>query len=126
MRFELPSLPPHFSCWHFFRGAISMPSSSSSSKPRALFYARLLVGICALLIVAFELLSDFLLKHHSETYDRVSRQYAAAVKMRPAKPGEPTSVLMIGNSLLLQGVEVERLQKLSSSKMHIDPIVLEG
>jgi len=103
-----------------------MPSSTSSSKPRALFYAKLLVGICALLIVAFELLSDFLLKHRSETYDRVSRQYAEAVKMRPAKPGEPTSVLMVGNSLLLQGVEVDRLQKLTSSKMHVYPIFLEG
>jgi hypothetical protein len=103
-----------------------MPLSTSSSKPRALFYAKLLVGICALLIVALEFLSGFLLKHHSETYARVSRQYAEAVNMRPAKPNEPTSVLMIGNSLLLQGVEVDRLQKLTSSKMHIYPIFLEG
>src|SRR5882672_8174470 len=102
-----------------------MPSSTSSSKPRALFYAKLLVGICALLIVALEFLSDFLLKHRSETYARVSRQYAEAVKMRPAKPGEPTSVLMIGNSLLLQGGEVDRLQKLTSNKMHVYPILLE-
>ena len=103
-----------------------MPLSTSSSKPRALFYTKLLVGICALLIVAFESLSDFLLKHHSETYARVSRQYAEAVNMRPAKPSEPTSVLMIGNSLLLQGVDVDRLQKLTSHQMHIYPIFLEG
>jgi lysophospholipase L1-like esterase len=103
-----------------------MPSSTSSSKPGALFYAKLLVGICALLIVAFEFLSNFLLKHHSETYARVSRQYAEAVKMRPAKPGEPTSVLIIGNSLLLEGVDVDRLQKLTCSQMHIYPIFLEA
>ena len=103
-----------------------MPSSTSSSKPSALFYAKLLVGICALLILAIEYLSDFLLKHHSETYARVSRQYAEAVKMRPAKPGEPASVLMIGNSLLLEGVDVDRLQKLTSSQMHICPIFLEA
>src|SRR6267154_6080908 len=103
-----------------------MPLSTSSSKPGALFYAKLLVGICALLIVAFEFFSDFLLKHHSETYARVSRQYAEAVRMRPAKPGEPTSVLMIGNSLLLEGVDVERLKKLTSSQMHIYPIFLEA
>jgi lysophospholipase L1-like esterase len=103
-----------------------MPSSTSSSKPGALFYAKLLVGICTLLIVAFEFLSDFLLKHHSETYSRVSRQYAEAVKMRPAKLGEPTSVLIIGNSLLLEGVDVDRLQKLTSSQMHIYPIFLEA
>lgn len=103
-----------------------MPSSTSSSKPGALFYAKLLVGICALLIVVFEFLSDFLLKHRSETYARVSRQYAEAVKMRPAKPGEPTSVLIIGNSLLLEGVDVDRLKKLTSSQMHIYPIFLEA
>ena len=103
-----------------------MPSCTSSSKPGALFYAKLLVGICALLIVGFEFLSDFLLKHHSETYARVSRQYAEAVKMRPAKPGEPTSVLIIGNSLLLEGVDVDRLKKLTSSHMHIYPIFLEA
>lgn len=103
-----------------------MPSSTSSSKPGALFYAKLLVGICALLILAIEFLSDFLLKHHSETYARVSRQYAEAVKMRPAKPGEPASVLMIGNSLLLEGVDVGRLQKLTSSQMNICPIFLEA
>ncbi len=103
-----------------------MPSSTSSSKSGALFYAKLLVGICVLFMFAFEFFSDFLLKHHSESYARVSRQYAEAVKMRPAKPGEPTSVLMIGNSLLLEGVDVDRLQKLTSSQMHIYPIFLEG
>jgi len=103
-----------------------MRSSISNSRPPALFYAKVLVGICALLIVAFEFLSDFLLKDTSETYARVSRQYAEAVKMRPARPGEPTSVLMIGNSLLLEGVDVERLKKLTSSQMHIYPIFLEA
>jgi hypothetical protein len=103
-----------------------MRSSTFSSKRPALFYAKLLVGICALLVVTLELASDYLLKHDSETYARVSRQYAEAVKMRPAKPGEPTSVLMVGNSLLLEGVDVDRLKKLTSGQMHICPIFLEG
>src|SRR5260221_5287424 len=103
-----------------------MPSCTSSSKPGALFYAKLLVGICVLLIVGFEFLSDYLLKHNSETYARVSRQYAEAVKIRPAMPGEPISVLMVGNSLLLEGVDVDRLRKLTSGQMHIYPIFLEA
>src|SRR5260370_6529885 len=102
MPFEPPWRRPHLLCWHFFPGATSMPSSISNSNPPPLFYAKVLVGICALLIVAFECLSDFLLKDKSETYARVSRQYAEAENIRPAKPGEPTSVLMIGNSLLLE------------------------
>ena len=103
-----------------------MRSFTSSSKLGALFYSKVLVGLCVLLIVAFEFFSHFLLKHDSETYARVSQQYAEAVKMRPAKPGEPTSVLMIGNSLLLEGVDVDRLKKLTSSQMRIYPIFLEA
>jgi lysophospholipase L1-like esterase len=103
-----------------------MRSSTSSSKRRALFYAKVLVGICALLILAFEFLSDFLLKHYSETYARVSRQYAEAKGIRPAKPGEPASVLMLGNSLLLDGVDVDRLKELTSGQMRIYPIFLEA
>jgi lysophospholipase L1-like esterase len=103
-----------------------MLSSTSNSKHPALFYAKLMVGICALLIAAFELLSVYLLRHDSETYARVSRQYADAVKMRPAKPGEPVSVLMVGNSLLLAGVDVDHLQTLTSGQVHIAPIFLEA
>ncbi len=67
-----------------------------------------------------------MLKHNSETYTRVSRQYAEAVKIRPAMPGEPISVLMVGNSLLLEGVDIERLKRLTSGQMHIYPIFLEA
>jgi len=103
-----------------------MPSSISNSKSTPLFYAKVLAGICAFLIVAIEIASDHLLKHHSETFTRVSRQYADAVNVRPAKSGEPISVLIVGNSLLLEGVEVDRLQKLTSSQMRIYPIFLEA
>jgi hypothetical protein len=103
-----------------------MPSSISSSKHPALFYAKLLVGLCAFLILVFELLSDFLLKHHSETYARVSQEYEEAVKMRPAKASEPTSVLMVGNSLLLYGVDVDRLKNLTAGRVHVCPIFLEA
>jgi hypothetical protein len=103
-----------------------MPSSTSSSKHPALFYAKLLVGICAVLILLFEFSSNYLLKRHSETYARVSQQYAAAVKLRPAKPGEPAPVLMVGNSLLLYGVDVDRLKNLMSGRIHVCPIFLEA
>jgi lysophospholipase L1-like esterase len=103
-----------------------MPSSISSSKHPAIYYSKVLMGICALLILFFELSSDLLLKRYSETYARVSRQYAEALRMRPAKPGEPASVLMVGNSLLLYGVDVDRLRNLTSGRVHICPVFLEG
>jgi lysophospholipase L1-like esterase len=103
-----------------------MPSSTSNSKSSAVPYVKLLLAACAVLIAAFETASGHLLKHDSGTYDRVSREYAQAVKVQPANPGEPASVLMVGNSLLLEGVDVDRLKKLTSGQMHIYPIFLEA
>src|SRR5260370_17320083 len=103
-----------------------MPSSISDSKSTALAYAKTLVGICAILMIAVEITSVYLLKHDSATYARISRQYDQAAKMRPARPGEHPSVLMVGNSLLLHGVELDRLEALTSSRMRIYPIFLHA
>jgi hypothetical protein len=103
-----------------------MPSSISSSKSPALLHARVLLGICAILVLCLEIFADYLLKHDSETYARVSQRYAEAVKVRPSRIGEPASVLMVGNSLLMEGIDVDRLQELTSRKMRIYPIFLEA
>ncbi|PYU09812.1 MAG: hypothetical protein DMG37_22265 [Acidobacteria bacterium] len=103
-----------------------MPSSISNSRHPAFTHAKVFFVICLALIVSFEFLSSYLLKHHSETYARVCRQYADALQVRPARPGEPKSVLMVGNSLLLEGIDVDRLQKLTSSQLSIHPIFLEA
>lgn len=102
-----------------------MPSSISGSKSPAVAYAKALVAICAVLVVAFEVSADYLLKHDSGTYARISEQYARALEARPAAAGESPSVLMVGNSLLLHGVQVDRLRELTSDKMRIYPIFLE-
>jgi len=68
----------------------------------------------------------YLLNHQSATYARISRQYDEALKMRTAGAGEPATVLMVGNSLLLHGVQLNRLQELTSTRMHIYPIFLEA
>jgi hypothetical protein len=89
-------------------------------------YAKALAVICVLLMLVFEIASVYLLKHQSATYARISRQYDEALKMRPAGAGEPPSVLMVGNSLLLHGVQVNRLQEMTSSRMRLYPIFLEA
>jgi hypothetical protein len=91
-----------------------------------LAYIKVALGICAILMIALEMSSAYLLKHYSPTYSRISRQFDTAVQMRPAKPGEPRGVLMVGNSLLLSAVEVDRLQELTSASMRIYPIFLEA
>jgi hypothetical protein len=103
-----------------------MPSSISGSKSKAIAYAKALASICALLILVFEIASVYLLNHQSATYARISRQYDEALKIRTAAAGEPPSVLIVGNSLLLHGVKLNRLQELTSSRMRLYPIFLEA
>jgi len=91
-----------------------------------MLFAKTVVGACALLVVALELCSVYLVRRYSVTFARVSRQYMEAVRARPAGPGEPISVLLVGNSLLLDGVDVAQLQERTSKSLRIYPIFLEG
>lgn len=103
-----------------------MLSSTSDSKSPALVYAKMLVVVCTTLVITFELTSIYLLKHHSGTYARISQQYSDAIQMRRCGPGERPCVLMVGNSLLLQGVKLDRLREMTSTQMRIYPIFLEA
>jgi hypothetical protein len=103
-----------------------MPSSISDSKRTAVAYAKALLAICTLIIIGFEISSHYLLNHFSLTYKRISRQYNQAVTIRRAGPGEPPSVLIVGNSLLLHGIQLDRLRSLTSSSMQIYPVFLEA
>ena len=102
-----------------------MPSSISDSRRRAADYSKVLLGLCAITILGIEIFSSYLLKHFSLTYSRVSRQQAEAVKIRHAGPGKSPSVLLVGNSLLLQGIQLDRLHSLTSDAIRIYPIFLE-
>ncbi len=103
-----------------------MRSYVSGSNSAALIYAKVLCGICAILIILLEVLSNYLLKQYSGTYLRVFQQHVEAVGSRPSNPGEPVSVLMVGNSLLLAGVDVDRLHQLTATSLRIYPIFLEA
>jgi hypothetical protein len=114
------------SYWRSSRPANSAHLSTSSSEPVALLYVKILLGTCASLVIALELFSSYIAQHHSVTVTRVSKQHMEATKIRPAPPGGPISVLMVGNSLLLDGVDVLRLRELTSRNLRIYPIFLEG
>lgn len=79
-----------------------------------------------MLMAILELGSIYLVRHGSVTYERVSRQYTEALKIRPAPPGEPPSVLMVGNSLFLYGVDLDQFHRLTSGGVRIHPIFMEG
>ena len=103
-----------------------MPSFTSDSKHPAVAHAKALLAICAIVIFGLEASSHYLLNHFSLTYSRISRQYEDGVKVRHAGTGEPPSVLMVGNSLLLHGIQLDRLRSMTSSSMQIYPIFLEA
>ena len=98
----------------------------SNSKSPAATHAKVICGISFAFLIALEGLSAYMLKHHSVTYRRVSQQLNRAVGARPAGTGEPASVVMIGNSLFLDGIQVDRLQELTSERLRIYPIFLEA
>ena len=103
-----------------------MRSTISGSNSVALFHAKILCVICAILIILLEVLSSYLLKHYSGTYVRVFQQRIEAVGSRPSSSGKPVSVLMVGNSLLLAGVDLDRLHQLTATSLRIYPIFLEA
>ena len=84
------------------------------------------MGTCAILVIALELYSIHVVKHYSVTDARVSRQYAEALAIRPVPSAGTTSVLIVGNSLLLYGVEFDKLREQTAGTLQIHPIFLEG
>src|SRR5436190_21384735 len=102
-----------------------MRSSISVSNAAPIFHLKMLAAFCVLVVTSLEILFSHPIKEHSVTYRRVSRQYVEALGARPSKPGEPVSVLMVGNSLLLNGVDVPRLQASTSGSLRIYPMFLE-
>jgi hypothetical protein len=103
-----------------------MRSSIFNSKSSAMTYAKVLCVICLVFVIGTEALSTYLLKRRSVTYRRVFEQISDAATARPARDGQPISVVMIGNSLFLDGVQVERLRTLTSDNMNVYPVFLEG
>src|SRR5260370_34819171 len=103
-----------------------MRSYISDSNSAALVYAKVLCGIFAILIILLEVLSNYLLRQYSGTYLRVFRQHVEALGSHPSNPGEPLTVLLVGNSLLLAGVDVDRLHELTATSLRIYPIFLDA
>ncbi|HST10688.1 MAG TPA: hypothetical protein VLL05_09945 [Terriglobales bacterium] len=84
------------------------PQISHGSAATRKGFVALLVGL-ALIYLAFEVGSPIILDHLSHTEHRVGGELKAARALQPkTADGRPT-VLLAGNSLLLEGVQLERL-----------------
>ena len=84
----------------------------------------LLVGL-ALIFLAFELGSPLLLDHLSRTEHRVETELRAARALQPkTADGRPT-LLLAGNSLLLEGVQLERLHDELAPQVEVSRLGIE-
>ena len=89
-----------------------MRSSTSASE---WLTAGRAVWLLAAALLAYVLLAEaamrFILPHHSVELRRLRHDRDAALQLRPTMPGDARSVLVVGNSLLLLGVDRPQLTK---------------
>jgi hypothetical protein len=103
-----------------------MPLSTSSSNP-----APARRGIVALLIILavsyglVEWVAWFGFSHISSIQRRINSEYMETLKIRPVENGKP-SVLLCGNSLLLEGVNLPGLQDRLDKGYSIHRFVIES
>lgn len=89
-----------------------MPSSTFNSEEVAIKHAGLrratwtLLALALLLYACAEAAATFGMEHVSKLHRRIMTEARQAQALRPAKPGQPPVVLFIGNSLLLEGVDL--------------------
>jgi hypothetical protein len=84
----------------------------------------LVVGL-ALILLAFELGSPIVLDHLSRTEHRVEVELKAARALRPTTPDGRPTVLLAGNSLLLEGVQLDKLHDELASKYEVSRLGIE-
>ncbi len=84
----------------------------------------LLAGL-ALILLAFELGSPIVLDRLSHTEHRVEVELKAARALRPTTPDGRPTVLLAGNSLLLEGVQLERLHDELAPKYEVSRLGIE-
>lgn len=103
-----------------------MPLSTSNSKTPTRRDIVLLLAACLMLCVLLELVTAFLFGRVSHVESRRETEYEAATAMRSAKDTHGVSVLVAGNSLLLEGVEFPQLQQDFGPGIELRRVVVEN
>lgn len=103
-----------------------MPSSiSSSRKPKARDIALLLL-VCVLFCALLELGARLHFSRISQMEHRRQVEYQNALTMRSLKDRQAASILIVGNSLLLEGVNFPQLQKDFDPRFELQRTVIEN
>lgn len=104
-----------------------MPSSISNSDRRAAnpaIAAFLALAVC--LVAGTELVTRFIINPRSAIQRRVEAERSAALALRPASPGQPRTLLLAGNSLLLHSVDIDLLNRQLQPEARATRFVIES
>ena len=89
-------------------------------------YTVLFLVLAVALLLTFELIAIFGLQRVSRIHQRITGEAYQALQTRPAAPGEPKTVLFVGNSLLLQGVNLPRLVENEAPRFRVSRFVVDN
>jgi hypothetical protein len=103
-----------------------MPLSTSNSKVPAVRHIVLLLCVGVSFYVLLEVVTALYFGTISQLEKRRESEYRDALAVRSLKDRNGTSVLVIGNSLLLEGVNFPELQQAVDPKMQLHRVVVEN
>jgi hypothetical protein len=103
-----------------------MPSSTSNSRKPTKAHIALLLALVAIFCCSVEIVASYLFVRVSRIEKRREMEYRSALAVRSAKPRGRTSVLVVGNSLLLHGVDFPSLQRNVGSDLELHRTVFEN
>lgn len=103
-----------------------MPLSISNSKIPSNRHIVVLLTVCALLCASMEEVTSHLFSRMSHIENRREAEFRHALTLRSAKDRRALSVLVVGNSLLLEGVDFPRLQRDAGSGIELSRAVVEN
>ena len=100
-----------------------LPASEETLSSKA-GIIMLLIGL-AVILTGFELGSPFILDRLSRTERRVEAELRAARSLQPTTPDGRPTVLLAGNSLILEGVQLDRLRDSLGSQYEVSRLGIE-
>lgn len=103
-----------------------MPSSISNSKATATRNVVLLLVACALFCVFLEVGARLCFGRVSRIEHRRQAEYRGALAMRSLKSRHGESILVVGNSLLLEGVDFPQLRQEVAPEIELQRTVVEN
>jgi len=103
-----------------------MPLSISNSREPSTRHIVLLLVVCTLFCGFVEAGAAFCFDRVSQMENRRQAEYRNALTMRPSKDRSGASILVVGNSLLLHGVNFSRLQQAVGTGIELRRMVVEN